>query len=502
MKYTRLFIFAFIIFSNLLVGQVATLNDLTNSFDVLLKNNVENGYINYENIEKTKSDLSVMRMQIENMDIALLSDYEKISFYINAYNLIVIDEVMKAYPIPSVKEIGGFFDRVKHKVAGQSITLNELEKDILLKQFHDPRYHFVLVCGAIDCPKIMNEAISPNRLETQLDNATRKALNDPGFIKREEGKVGISEIFKWYVSDFGGSKKDVISFINNYVDVAISASESYYYNYNWTLNDTKYASGNAGAASNNSFRYVTSAAISKGGLELKVFNNLYSQNDGSRSTYFTTSLSFLYGLNNRLNVGVAGRYRRVLNADGGSSPLDVFNSLEGRDGRQRLSAIGPQIRWAPSNAWEGFSLQSSLTFPIGQQLSGGDFGPFLDWAGPVFITQLFYDRSVGDKFSLFTEVDFLYEEIGGKSKTNQVSIPVTSILSYYPVKNVTIYGLAGFSPFAAIPFNYFYQMGLGFKYQMTPNFEVELLATNFSNRYLERVDGNAATWNIGFRYSR
>jgi len=496
------FIAFLLVFATLsLPAQSNSFSSITELTDQFLQSHVTKGFVDYKKATANRSELASLSKSISTFDVSSLSDDQKIAFYINAYNITVIDAVVASYPLPSVMEIGGFFDRKKHTIAGESITLNHLEKNILLKQFPDARYHFVLVCGAVDCPQISNRAITASGLNDQLNAATNEALNADYFIRAKDGKVGISQIFKWYQADFGGSKSSAIDFINKYRDSKISGSDTYFYDYNWSLNDTNGGGvGNVDGANAN--RYVTSAAIAEGGLEVKLFNNLYTQDDGNRATFLTSNLSFLYGLNNRFNIGFVGRYRRVKTGASDSSPLDIFGSLSGVDGRQRISAFGPQIRWAPIKSLSGFSIQSSLTIPIGQQLTGSENAPFLDWNGPVFLTQFFYDQSIGDQWSVFTEVDVIAEEIGGASKSNRVSVPVTSILSWYPVKNVTIYGLAGFSPFVVSPFDYFAQAGLGFKYQVTPNFELELLSTAFTNRNLARVDGNAATYNIGIRYSR
>ena len=41
----------------------------------------------------------------------------------------------------------------------------------------------------------------------------------------------------------------------------------------------------------------------------------------------------------------------------------------------------------------------------------------------------------------------------------------------------------------------------GAKYQFTPNFELELLYTAFTNKGLRSSNGRAATYNLGVRYS-
>jgi hypothetical protein len=152
------------------------------------------------------------------LTFATLQGNERKAYLINAYNLLVINEALEHYPLKSVLDVSGFFDGKKQQVGGRSLTLNQLEKDLLLKNFPDARLHFVLVCGALGCPPITSFAYQPATLESQLDQQTRKALNNASFIRVSEGgqSVGLSQIFSWYANDFGGSKANVLSFINKY----------------------------------------------------------------------------------------------------------------------------------------------------------------------------------------------------------------------------------------------------------------------------------------------
>lgn len=491
-----------------LFGQQEDLISFENGVDLFLMENVVDGFVDYSKVKNEVASLNSLVEKIEQMHLSDFSDEQLQSFYINAYNILVIKKIIDQYPVTSVQEISGFFNRTKSLVGGEYLTFDNIEKDILLKRFEDSRFHFALVCGAKDCPKIWNRAYRFDKLEEQLVAQSQRALNDTDFLRIDDGKIGLSEIFKWNRFEFG-SRRDILAFINEYrTKILDPESSTFYYTYDWTLNDTRFAGNGQSRTGNNSFRYVTSAAIRKGGIEIKLFNNLYSQvqsppsSDESRSTYLTTSLSFLYGTSNRFNIGFAARYRRVHNTGPNTSPIDIFDALGSPNGRQGITAFGPQIRWAPVSKWSNFSVQSSLTLPIGESLSGSTEFPFLDWAGPVFLTQFFNDKSIGDKFSLFTEVDLLIEEIGGSGKSNRVSIPFTGIFSWFPKKNVTIYGLVGYSPYLVKPYDYFRQFGLGAKYQIHPNFEIEILLSDFSNKYLNNNFGQAATYNIGFRYSR
>lgn len=378
------------------------------------------------------------------------------------------------------------------------------------------------------------------------------ALNDPTFLRVSGDKAELSKIFDWYAKDFGGSKDNVLGFINRYRTDAIPASAKVsYYDYDWSLNKTSgrastesrmdrqktvdemandavataanpaargtkdmdmeapLASNNGGTSApttgggNNAARYVVSSTIQKGSAEIKVFNNLYSQEaEGERSSFFTTSISAIYGLTNRFNVGVDVRYRRVRYDEAGSASNFAVFSDGGSFNRTAISGFGPKVRFAPFNKLPNFSVQSALWIPLADQLEGGENLRYTDWNSPTWFTQLFNDIPLGDYFSIFTELDVVLEDIGGADDDlNRFSTPVTGIVSYFPTPKATLYGLASYSPFWQKEYDYFYQLGVGAKYQFTPKFEVELLATAFDNQYLARVSGNAGTVNLGVRFN-
>lgn len=497
----------------ILSGVTSNAQKLDQSFfkntDAFLKKHVSNRSVDYATAKKG-GDLESLISIIATTDLSVASADEKQAFYINAYNLHVINQVILSYPLESVMDKAGFFDKKKLEVAGERITLNELEKDKLLKKYMDARYHFVLVCGAVACPPITDFAYTPDKLEMQLNQQTRNALNDPGFIKVTDDKIQLSEIFKWYQDDFGGSKENVVKYINRYRNSKIDASiKISYYNYDWSLNDKGSYTGSIGPSivNSNEARYIVSSTITKGSYEFKIFNNLYSQqtvNNGeleNRSSFFTTSLSAMYGLNSRFNIGLFTRFRKVRNNTLPSSPFSVFGSDELGSSRAGLTAIGPQVRYAPVPKWENFSIQSSFVFPLGKDLAGGDTLPYIDWTGATWNTQFFNDFSIGSKFSLFTEFDILLEDIGRNDAghVNRFSTPVTIIFSYVPTTKLTFYAIGGYSPYWQSEFDYFTQVGLGSKYQFTPSVELEFLYTDFANKFLNDTGGKAETINVGFR---
>lgn len=499
-----------------------------NEADEFFKQYVVDGRVNYTSLQTT-GDLIPLIIQIEEADLKSLDKATKKAFYINAYNLHVIDLALKSYPVKSVQDIPGFFDKKTVVVGGRKMTLNTLEKEYLIKPFQDPRLHFVLVCAAIDCAPITRFAYTPTKLDDQLNSQTSLALNDPTFIRPSGDKTELSQIFKWYKGDFGKNELEIIRFINSYREILISDNTSYY-PYDWALNDiklrakTSFSNGELNSwEGNNQSRYIVSSTIPVGSYEVKIFNNLYSQKTGrdglltERSSYFTTSITALYGLNNRFNIGINTRWRRVRNQNLPSSPFSVFGYDTQGSSRSGLTAFGPMVRWAAVPKWKNFSIQSSFTFAIGEELKGNSEEPFIDWNGAVWNTQFFNDFPLGDNFSLFTELDLIWEDIGKDNANesiyfdNKTSTPITAILSYFPSPKTTLYVLAGYAPSWALENefgdsglsinDYTYQGGLGGKYQFTPKFEIELLYSDFTTKFLKDTEGQASTYNLGLRFN-
>ena len=478
--------------------------------NIFFQKYVADGKVDY-NAAKQSPMLNVFIDDIANVNLSSLSGDTRKAYLINAYNLLVIKQIVDNYPLTSVQETGDFFTKSINNIGGKKMSLTKFEKELILGKNPDPRLHFVLVCGAVGCPPITNFAYTPDKLENQLNAQTKIGLNDPSFLSVNGNECNISKIFEWYGTDFGANKAERIDFINQFCSKKVGKTVKFnYLDYDWTLNDQNQSLG-AGAQGANASRYVVSSTIPQGTFEFKLFNNLYTQrgeNEGSqRNNFFTSTFSALYGVNSRFNAGLELKYRRVSNTPFPSSPLTVFNGDDEDENiisrRARFTGIGPKIRWAPTAALPNFSIQSTLQFGLGEDLKGAGELPFIDWQGAIWYTQLFNDISIGNNFSIFTEIDLWIEDIGPSEEgfANRYSTPATLIFSYFPNAKTTFYAIGGYSPFWQENFDYFYQFGVGTKYQFTPNFELELLVTDFNNKGLAASNGQAATFNLGIRYN-
>jgi hypothetical protein len=191
---------------------------------------------------------------------------EKLAFWTNLYNTIVIDGIVTLGIKQSVKEVPGFFRRVKYTIGPHLFSADDIEHGILRGNVRpwfspfrpfgpryvrrgmilrpaDPRIHFALVCGSRSCAPI--EYYDSEHIYDQLEAAATSFVNSSEvLVLPEEDKMLISEIFRWYERDFGG-KTGLVDFIFDYLVDEYSRrfiQEHYgkvrieYLHYDWNLN--------------------------------------------------------------------------------------------------------------------------------------------------------------------------------------------------------------------------------------------------------------------------
>lgn len=208
--------------------------------DAFFKKYVHDGLVDYNSIKANPGELSTL-VGLVAKGIQVTRPEDQKAFIINAYNITVINSIVNHMPIKSVMDVQGFFKEEKHMIAGKMMTLDEVETNLVRNVYKDPQFHFVLVCGAISCPKLASFAFTPALVDNQLMERTKLALNDPTFTKVAGSSLQLSEIFKWYSADFA-TGSGLIKWINLYRPAATKMKEPVqvsYYTYDWSLNIKK-----------------------------------------------------------------------------------------------------------------------------------------------------------------------------------------------------------------------------------------------------------------------
>jgi hypothetical protein len=223
-------------------------------FDDLLKKHVVKGLVDYVEFQEAGSFKDYLK-QLEGADVSSLSDRERLAFWINVYNAYTIELINKHEERASIRNINETPGLVKGKgpwkepivkAGGKTFSLDEVENDVIRKQWREPRIHFALVCAAMSCPPLRREAYTGAKLDAQLDAQGRSFVPDPARGSRVDVKqrtVHLSKIFDWYQEDFGGSKDAIARFIAQYYAESPEKQlllgggfDVDYLEYDWTLN--------------------------------------------------------------------------------------------------------------------------------------------------------------------------------------------------------------------------------------------------------------------------
>ncbi|MBF2075350.1 MAG: DUF547 domain-containing protein [Synechococcales cyanobacterium C42_A2020_086] len=215
----------------------------------------QDGQVNYaawqrESVSLLDDWLDQLSNRFYNLSLtASLNSDARLALWINLYNALVIREVLKVYPISSIRPtvLGipnwlaffRFFQRSIYRIGNQEYSLNRIEHGILRPEFGEPRIHFALVCAAVGCPLLRPEAYQPDRVQDQLEDDAQRFINNPQKVRYEPPVLYCSRIFQWYRPDFLRVSESVAAYIQSYLAAPILSEPSptiRYLHYDWQLN--------------------------------------------------------------------------------------------------------------------------------------------------------------------------------------------------------------------------------------------------------------------------
>lgn len=175
---------------------------------------------------------------------------EQLAYWINLYNALTVDLILENYPVDSIRDISdglfsaGPWDRKIFTVAGEELSLNDIEHRILRPIWNDARIHYAVNCASIGCPNLAATAFTATNSEELLTNGAHAYINNPRGAQVKDGKLTVSSIYEWFKDDFGGDDAGVIAHLKEYADESlqtqlekitkISDDE-----YDWSLNATQ-----------------------------------------------------------------------------------------------------------------------------------------------------------------------------------------------------------------------------------------------------------------------
>ena len=195
----------------------AAADALHRPLDQILDVNVRDGLVYYRALrgERGRLDRYAASLNVPAATYDRWTREQKMAFWVNAYNVFVLQTVVSNYPIrgrsanypsSSIRQIPGAFEQTRHRAAGRSVTLDEIEKTIL-PEFKEPRLYIALGRGAIGSGRLRSEAYTADRIAAQLDSIQKEFVTQSTMLKidRAAGQVGVTSIFSWHEEEFAAA---------------------------------------------------------------------------------------------------------------------------------------------------------------------------------------------------------------------------------------------------------------------------------------------------------
>ncbi len=234
-------------------------------WDALLKKHVKflpdnrQSRVNYTGLAADRTELQKVLTSFTSVSKADFDKWthdQRMVFLANAYNAFTVDHILSKYPnLKSIKDLGSVFSSAWKKnffsLLGEERNLDWIEHAQLRPLYKEPRLHVALVCASIGCPALPREAFTPARIDAQLEEGMIRFLGDRTRNRMANGKLEVSEIFKWFGEDFekgyrGFSKVEDV-FAKYAEQLADSPSDREklkaksvpvsFISYDWSLND-------------------------------------------------------------------------------------------------------------------------------------------------------------------------------------------------------------------------------------------------------------------------
>ncbi len=244
------------------------------AFDALLARHVADGRVDYAGLAADRAALDAYVAALAGPsfeEAASWTHAERVAFWINAYNALTLRVVLDHMPVDSIRSIGllpyAAFRQpvvtVRNRTpasgtaapgaaspdpsatpAGAPLTLDDIEKRILLGELDEVRIHFAISCASASCPALQSRAWRAADLDASLDAAARAFLADPSKNRWDPATrtLALSKIFEWYEADFTRAAGSVPAFVARYAPaemaagIAAGGATVRHLDYDWSLN--------------------------------------------------------------------------------------------------------------------------------------------------------------------------------------------------------------------------------------------------------------------------
>jgi len=223
-------------------------------WDGLLRRHVRaDGRVDYWGFRRERATLDRYLASVGAADLRSLGRNEQLALFINAYNACTVRTILDGVTddeLPhSIRDLHDPWGRPTCFVAGDALSLNDIEHHILRAIFRDARIHAAINCASRGCPALAPAAFRGDRVTEQLDARMRIMVADSSKVRVANGRLRLSRIFRWYRKDFtnptfAGSGSSLVAVVRRNAPASLRTAidalgpdpKISFLPYDWTLN--------------------------------------------------------------------------------------------------------------------------------------------------------------------------------------------------------------------------------------------------------------------------
>ncbi|KAK8655745.1 hypothetical protein V6N13_108312 [Hibiscus sabdariffa] len=198
-------------------------------------------HVDYYRIGKSEEFRRYLNLtrELQRVDLRSLTPDEKLAFFLNLYNAMVIHAVVTIGHPEGILDRRAFFSDFQYVIGGYPYSLSIIHNGILrnnrkspyslVRPFGNgdgrlkfapakvnPLIHFGLCNGTRSSPTV--RFFTARGVEGELRSAAREYFQNGAIeINLERRTVSLTRIINWFSSDFG-AEKDVVKWVMNYLD--------------------------------------------------------------------------------------------------------------------------------------------------------------------------------------------------------------------------------------------------------------------------------------------
>ena len=196
--------------------------------------------MDYATLAKDHTALDTYTDSLGDADLEAMDRDQRLATLLNAYNAFSLHLILENFnggKLESIMDLHGGkpFDQEIFNLGGKTVSLNQIENELIRPNFDEPRIHWALVCAAYSCPPLRNEAYTADKLDEQLAEQEKYVLNldHPRYVQRKNGELYVTPLFDWYGDDFNGGNWR--AYVLNRLDNTENEFGGFL-DYNWKLN--------------------------------------------------------------------------------------------------------------------------------------------------------------------------------------------------------------------------------------------------------------------------